>query len=124
MIGFDVPYDLRVLAKTNLDRARAAYDQIMSAVSESSVVWLSAFPQNETTARLKAVQERAIRFGRSSVEASFDYADELVRAKDLSEVISMQRRFSERQIQNYSREVRELGALMMAGTVQDFRTGL
>ncbi len=110
MVGFEVPYDMRMLAETNVERARAAYDQFVNALIEVNHVWLNALPQNEMIAGLKAVQECAIRSGGRSIEASFVYVSELVRAKDFADVLSVQSRFSERQMQNYAREVRDMGS--------------
>jgi Phasin protein len=120
MLSFELPYDLRALAENNVGQLRAAYDQFIDALIEASGIWLSAMPQNETTTKLKAVQERAIRFSGQNIEAGLTYASELARAKDFADVLSVQSRFSERQMLTYAREVREIGVLM-AGAAQNLR---
>ena len=120
MLSFELPYDLRALAENNVGQLRAAYDQFIDALIEASGIWLSAMPQNETTTKLKAVQERAIRFSGQNIEAGLTYASELVRAKDFADVLSVQSRFPERQMLTYAREVREIGVLM-AGAAQNLR---
>ena len=66
-------------------------------------------PQNEMTARLKELQERAIRFGERNIQAGLAYASELARAKDFADVLSVQSRFAQAQMRNYALEMQELG---------------
>jgi hypothetical protein len=57
-------------------------------------------------------QERAIGFAKENAEASFVLASELANAKDMQEVLTLQSRYAQTQIQSYTRQVQELGRLM------------
>ncbi len=50
-------------------------------------------------------------FAKENAESSFAFASELASAKDLQEVLSIQSRYAQTQIQTYARQVRELGRI-------------
>ncbi|BAQ16719.1 hypothetical protein GL4_1261 [Methyloceanibacter caenitepidi] len=52
-------------------------------------------------------------FAKENAESSFSLARELANAKDVQEVMSIQSRYGQTQIQAYSRQVQELGRLMV-----------
>jgi hypothetical protein len=59
-------------------------------------------------------------FAKENAEASFALARELAGAKDVQEVMSIQSRYAETQIQAYARQVQELSRVMgeaMSGAV-------
>ncbi|MCP4781558.1 MAG: hypothetical protein GY877_12705 [Hyphomicrobium sp.] len=60
----------------------------------------------------KVVQERAIRFGKQNAEASLAFASELANAKDFQDVLAIQSRYAQTQMQNYALQAQELGRLM------------
>ena len=53
---FGFPYDLRMLAGSNIAQARVACSQLMDATAQAMSIWLNALPQNQMTSRFKAVQ--------------------------------------------------------------------
>jgi hypothetical protein len=75
-------------------------------------MWLGAMPANEMTSGFKAVQDRSIRFAKQNAEAGFALASELAAAKDVQDVISIQSRYAQSQMQTYALQAQELGRLM------------
>jgi hypothetical protein len=65
------------------------------------------------TSRFEAVQKKAIRFGKQNAEAGFALADELANAKDIQDVLALQSRYAQTQMQNYALQAQELGRLMV-----------
>ena len=64
------------------------------------------------TSGFKVVQDRAIRFAKQNAEAGFALASDLANAKDIQEVLSLQNRYAQVQMQSYSHQAQELGRLM------------
>jgi len=108
---FEIPKELRDLTEKNIDQARAAYGQFMDFLTQTMNAW-SGGPSNAMTAGFRAVQERAIGFAKENAEGSFVLASELANAKDMQEVLTLQSRYAQTQIQTYARQIQELGRLM------------
>ena len=109
---FEIPQQLRELTEKNVEQARAVYGQFMDAMTQAMGMWWNAMPQNEMTSGFKVVQERAIRFGKQNAEASLAFASELANAKDFQDVLAIQSRYAQTQMQNYALQAQELGRLM------------
>jgi hypothetical protein len=110
--SFEMPQHLRELAESNLEQARAAYAQFMDGVAQVASLWLGAMPANEMTSGFKTVQERGIRFAKQSADGCFVLASELVNARDLQDVLAIQSRYAQTQMQTYALQAQELGRLM------------
>jgi phasin len=108
---FEIPSELRDLTEKNIEQARAAYGQFMDFLTQTMNAWSGA-PSNAMTAGFRAVQDRAIGFAKENAEGSFALASELANAKDMQEVLTLQSRYAQTQIQTYARQVQELGQLM------------
>jgi hypothetical protein len=117
---FEVPQQLRELAERNVEQARAAYGQFMDAMVQATGMWLGAMPANEMTAGFKTVQDRAVRFAKQNAEAGFALASEVASAKNIQDVLAIQSRYAQTQMQTYALQAQELGRLM-AETAQSVR---
>jgi phasin len=109
---FEIPQQLRELAERNVEQARSAYGQFMDAMVQATGMWMGAMPANEMTSGFKVVQERAVRFAKQNAEACFALASELANAKDIQDVLSIQSRYAQTQMQAYGLQAQELGRLM------------
>ena len=109
---FEIPKQMRDLAEKNVEQARAAFGQFMDAMTQAMGMWSKGIPSNEMTSGMKIVQDRAVRFAKQNAEAGFALASELANAKDIQEVLSLQSRYAQTQIQAYTHQAQELGRLM------------
>jgi phasin len=113
---FEIPQQLRELAERNVEQARTAYGQFMDAMVQATGMWTSALPANAMTAGFKTVQDRAIKFAKQNAEACFSLATELASAKDVTDVLAIQSRYAQTQMQAYALQAQELGRLMAEAT--------
>ena len=109
---FDIPQQFRELAEQNIEQASAAYGQFMNAMTQAMGMWWGALPPNEMSSGFKAVQDRAIQFAKENAEAAFALASSLANAKDIQDVLTLQSRYAQRQMQMYTAQAQELGRLM------------
>jgi phasin len=109
---FEIPQQLRELAERNVEQARTAYAQFMDAMVQATGMWTSAMPANAMTSGFKTVQDRAIKFAKQNAEACFSLATELASAKDITDVLAIQSRYAQTQMQAYALQAQELGRLM------------
>ena len=108
---FEIPQQLLDLAEKNVEQARATYGQFMDAMTQAMNAWPSA-PSNAPASGFKAVHERAIQFAKENAEAGFALARELAKARDVQEVLRLQSKFAQQQMQAYARQAQDLGQLM------------
>ena len=113
---FEMPEQFRDLAEKNVAQARAAYGQFMDAMAQAVGVWTKALPANEVTSGFNVVQERAIRFAKQNGEAGFALASELASAKNLQDMLAIQSRYAQTQMQAYALQAQELGRLVAEAT--------
>src|SRR5437764_2675447 len=105
---FEIPPDMRTFAEKSVEQARQAFDGFISAARQA----VTAFEGQAESARQGArdVSEKAMIFAEQNIASSFELAQQLVRAKDVQEVLRLQGDFVRRQLQVLSEQARELGA--------------
>lgn len=118
--SFEIPQQLRELAERNVDQARTAYSQFMDAMSKAVGMWASAMPATDMTSGFKVVQERAARFAKQNADAAFAMAGEIAAAKDIQDILAIQTRYAQTQMQSYALQAQELSRLM-AEAAQSFQ---
>lgn len=103
---FDVPTDMRKFAEQSVEQARQAFDRFISAAHEA----VSDFEGRAQAARSGAldVGGRAMSYAERNMAASFDFAQKLVRAKDVDEVIRLQTEYLKAQVQALNEQTKEL----------------
>jgi phasin len=104
---FEIPQDMRAFAEKSVAQAKQAFDGFMSAAHQA----VNAFEGQAETARkgAKHVAEQAIDFAERNVTTSFDFAQQLVRAKDVQEVLKLQAEFVRSQMAVLTEQAKELG---------------
>lgn len=109
--SFEIPPELRDLAEKNVEQARAAYGQFMDFLAKAMGAWSGA-PAGLELGGFRAVQDKAIAFAKENAERSFSLASELARAKDVQEVLTLQSRFVQTQMQTFGIQAQQLSWLM------------
>lgn len=109
--SFEIPPELRDFAEKNVEQARVAYGQFMDFLSNAMGAWADTSGAAEMTG-FSAVQEKAIAFAKENAERSFALASELARAKDIQEVLMLQSRYAQTQMQTFGIQAQQLSWLM------------
>jgi len=105
--NFEVPAQVREMAEKGVEQARKAYDEFATAASEAA----SKVETSAETMRNGAVDlnKKALAATEESMNASFDLATNLVKAKDIQEVLELQTKYVQSQMQRFGEVARELG---------------
>ena len=109
--SFEVPPELRKLTEKNIEQARTSFAQFIDFFTQV----MAAAPGASSTALapgFKKVQDRAIEFAKENAEGSFQLASELANTTDIQQMLAIQNRYAQTQIQACSRQVQELTQLM------------
>ncbi|MBX6426487.1 MAG: phasin family protein [Variibacter sp.] len=111
---FEIPAEMRNAAEQGVVQARQAIEGFLSA-AQKAVAKLEEQAQ-AAQAGVKGAGERIMDFAEQNVANSFDFAQRLVRAKDLDEMMRIQAEFVRSQMEVLSAQSAELGqALSQAG---------
>jgi phasin len=104
---FEIPSEMRAFAEKSVEQAKQAFDGFISAAHQA----VSAIEGQAETARKGATQitEKAMSFAEQNVARSFEFAQQLVRAKDVQEVMKLQAEYVKTQLQVFTEQARELG---------------
>jgi len=107
---FEIPTEMRDFAEKNVEQARVAYGQFMEFMSQAMNAWSSS--GGPEAGNFKALQERAITFAKENAERSFSLASDLAKAKDMQEVVTLQSRYVQTQMQTVGIQAQQLSWLM------------
>jgi phasin len=107
---FEIPEAVRELAERNVDQARSAYNQFMDMARQ--VQETLAKSQGAMASGAMELQSRVAKFAEENIQASFAFAFDLARARDLKEYLEIQQRYAQKQMQNYALQAQELGKLL------------
>src|SRR5579871_485012 len=85
---FQIPPEMRAFAEKSVEQARKAFDSVMSAAHHT----VSTFEGQAHAARkgAKDISDKAMDFAEQNIASSFDFAQKLLRAKDIKEMLELQ----------------------------------
>jgi phasin len=103
----EIPPEMRAFAEKSVEQAKHAFDGFLSAAHNA----VNAFEGQAETARkgAKDVTEKAITFAQQNIASSFEFAQQLMAAKDVQEVLKLQADYVRNQMQVLTDQARELG---------------
>ena len=107
---FEIPEAVRELAERNVEQARSAYGQFMDMARK--VQDTVSQSQGAMAASAMELQSRVTKFAEENIQASFRFASDLSRARDLKEYMEIQQRYAQNQMKTYAHQAQELGKLM------------
>lgn len=104
--GFELPAELRSMAESSMAQARQAFDGFIGAAQDAVTRMEERGSAAQTGAR--AANEKIINFAQQNISNAFDYAERLVRAKNLSEIMQVHADFAKSQMQAFSDQTKAL----------------
>ena len=113
--NFEIPPEMRALAEKSVEQAKVAFDSFISAAQQA----VNTAENQAASARtgVKEVGDLAMRFAERNIASSFEYAQQLLRAKDAQDVAALHAEYVKSQIAVLSDQAKELSkqAAKMAG---------
>jgi phasin len=106
--NFDVPTQMRQFAEQSVQQAKKAVDGFLTAAQKTASTLETQ--ANTAQAGAKDVREKVMGFAEENINNSFDFAQKLVRAKDIQEVMRLQQEFLAQQMQAMQSQAKDLGA--------------
>jgi hypothetical protein len=109
---FEIPQSMRDLAEQNMKQAHAAYDQLTDFVTKGMGAWTGAMPSTPVAARFKDVQERAVAMAKQNADSAFALVEKIAKSQNFQEILTLQTRFAQEQMQTYTAQMQELQKLI------------
>jgi phasin len=107
---FEIPKDVRAMAESSFDQARKAFDKFLSTAQATA----GTLEERGATVRAgaKDISSKAIVYAEKNVQASLDYAQSLLKAKDLTEVMKLHSEYVQSQMRSLAEQASEMGQIV------------
>jgi phasin len=107
---FEIPREMRSMAEASFDQARKAFEKFLTSAQATA----GSIEERGATVRAGArdIGARAISYAEKNVQASLDYAQSLLHAKDLTEVMRLHGEYVQAQMRALTEQASEMGQLV------------
>lgn len=85
--NFEIPQNVKDMAEASVGQARKAFESFMSAAEKTAHQFEGQGAAAQASA--KELGAKAVGFAETNIKASLDYAERLLKAKDLPEVLKL-----------------------------------
>jgi phasin len=108
--GFEIPKDMRSMAEASLDQARKAFEKFLAGAQQTA----GTIEERGATvaAGAKDIGAKAVSYAEKNVQASLDYAEKLLHAKDLTEIMRLHSEYVQAQMRSLAEQASEMGQLV------------
>ncbi len=107
---FEVPNELRDLAERSVEQARKAFEGFLTVAQRTAGAAGDAAATTQTSA--KSVGSHVLAYTEQNLNAAFDLAQKLVKAKDPQEALALQSEFLKSQLAALQSQAKELGSIV------------
>src|SRR3979409_1432462 len=107
---FEIPKEMRSMAEASFDSAREAFEKFLAGAQQTA----GSMEERGATVRAGArdISAKALSYAEKNVQASLDYAQSLLHAKDLSEVMRLHSEYVQAQMRSLAEQASEMGQIV------------
>ena len=109
-LPFEIPDAVRDLTERNVEQARTTFNQFLTMARQAQDMFARSSPL--MTDGTREVQDRAFRYAQANLDASFNYALDLARARDLNDYMQIHSRYTQSQMKSFTDQAQESGRLV------------
>jgi phasin len=107
---FEIPKEMRSMAEASFDQARKTFEGFLANAQQAAA---KIEGQGATVrAGAKDISTRAISYAEKNVAASLDYAQQLLHAKDIAEVMRLHSEYVQNQMRALAEQASEMGQIV------------
>jgi phasin len=113
---FEIPKEMRSMAEASFDQARKAFEKFVSTAQATA----GSIEERGATVRASAkdVGAKAITYAEKNMQASLDYAQSLLHAKDLTEVMRLHSEYVQAQMRSLAEQAGEMGQIVSRAAME------
>ena len=107
---FEIPKEMRTMAEASFDQARKAFEKFLSSAQATA----GSIEERGATVRAgaKDISATAMSYAEKNVQASLDYAQSLLQAKDLTEIMRLHSEYVQAQMRSLAEQASEMGQIV------------
>ena len=107
---FEIPKEMRSMAEASFDSARKAFEKFLAGAQQTA----GSIEERGATVRAgaKDISAKALSNAEKNVQASLDYAQSLLHAKDLSEIMRLHSEYVQAQMRSLAEQASEMGQIV------------
>lgn len=120
--NYEVPAEMRDMAEKSVDQARKAFDTFIGAAQKAAGQADSTATTVQSGAR--ALGDKAVTFAEQNVRSAFDYAQKIVRATDMQELMMLQSDYIRSQMSAMQEQAKEFGSALQSAAQSSVGTAL
>jgi phasin len=112
---FEIPKEMRSMAEASFDQARKAFEKFLATAQQTA----GSIEERGATVRAgaKDISSKAIAYAEKNVQASLDYAQSLVHARDLAEVMRLHSEYVQAQMRSLAEQASEMGQIVSRAAI-------
>jgi phasin len=112
---FEIPKDMRSMAEAGFDQARKAFEKFVSTAQATA----GSIGERGDTVRAGArdIGAKAIAHAEKNVQASLDYAESLLHANDLTEIMKLHSEYVQSQMRSLAEQASEMGQIVSRAAI-------
>jgi phasin len=107
---FEMPKEVKSMAEASFEQARKGFEKFLATAQQTA----GSIEEHSNTMRAgaKDISARAMSYAEKNVQASLDYAQSLLHAKDLTEVMRLHGDYVQTQMRSLAEQASELGQIV------------
>jgi phasin len=113
---FEIPNEMRSMAQASFDQARKALEKFVSTARQTA----SSFEERRDTVRAgaKDFNGKVIAHAEKNVQSSLNYAQSLLNAKDVGEVLRLHTAYVQEQMRSLAEQAAEMGQIVSRAAME------
>jgi len=117
--GFEIPKEMRSMAEASFEQARKTFEKFLANAQATA----GSIEERNATVRAgaKDIGAKAIACAEKNVQASLDYAESLLHAKDLPEIMKLHGEFVQGQMRSLAEQASEMGQIVSRAAMEATR---
>ncbi len=104
---FEIPAEMRAMAERSVEQARIAFNNYINAAQEAVGTFEGRV--KATQAGAKDMSMKAMTYAERNVATAFDFAEKLVHARDIQDLVRLQSEFVQTQMKALGEQAKDLG---------------
>ena len=119
---FEIPKEMRSMAEASFEQARKTFEKFLSGAQATA----GTIEEKGAAAAAgaKEVGSKAISYAEKNVQASLDYAQSLLKAKDLTEIMRLQSEYVQGQMRSLAEHASEMGQIVSKAAMEAGRAAI
>jgi phasin len=113
---FEIPKEMRSMAEASFEQARQTFDRFLTSAQQAA----GSLEERGTTVRAgaKDISGKAIACAEQNLQASLDFAQSLLKAKDLTEVMRLHSEYVQGQMRSLAEQASEMGQIVSRAAME------